>query len=66
MAVRLKYAGIDPALITVQPDLAAAFDAAVAQAPSGAEVTLLPTYTAMLELREALVDRGVLKPFWES
>ncbi|HYF62311.1 MAG TPA: MurT ligase domain-containing protein [Herpetosiphonaceae bacterium] len=66
MAVRLKYAGLDPALITVQPDLAAAFDAAVAQAPRGAEVTLLPTYTAMLELRETLVERGVLKPFWES
>lgn len=66
MAVRLKYAGLGSAMLSVQPDLALAFDQALAQAPAGAQITLLPTYTAMLELRATLVDRGVLKPFWES
>ncbi|HEY1015481.1 MAG TPA: MurT ligase domain-containing protein [Herpetosiphonaceae bacterium] len=66
MAVRLKYAGLDPALITVVPDLDAALERLLADTPPGQEVTLLPTYTAMLELRAHLVDRGVLKPFWES
>jgi UDP-N-acetylmuramyl tripeptide synthase len=43
MAVRLKYAGVDPALITVQPELAAAFDATVAQGARGAHVSLVAT-----------------------
>lgn len=66
MAVRLKYAGLDPATMLVQPNLALAFDHAIKQLPAAAPLTLLPTYTAMLELRKALVDRGLLKPFWES
>ncbi|GAA5529835.1 MurT ligase domain-containing protein [Herpetosiphon gulosus] len=63
MANRLKYAGIEPQQLQVEPDLAQAFDLAIA---NDVELTLLPTYTAMLEMREVLVDRGVLKPFWES
>ncbi|MBA3468137.1 MAG: DUF1727 domain-containing protein [Herpetosiphonaceae bacterium] len=66
MAVRLKYAGLDPALLTVQPNLALALDAALANTTPATTLTLLPTYTAMLEIRAVLVDRGVLKPFWES
>ena len=66
MAVRLKYAGLPVAQIEVVPDLERAFDRTIALAPPGGEVTLLPTYTAMLELREILVDRQILKPFWES
>ena len=53
MAVRLKYAGVDPALISVQPEIAASLDEAVAAAPG--RLFALPTYTALLELRTLLV-----------
>ena len=66
MAVRLKYAGADPQRIAVVPDLPQALDAALAALPPGATLTVLPTYTAMLELRAELVRRGWARPFWET
>jgi lipid II isoglutaminyl synthase (glutamine-hydrolysing) len=63
MAVRLKYAGVDPALISVHPDIAASLDQAIAAAPG--RVFALPTYTALLELRTLLSDRGLAKAYWE-
>jgi UDP-N-acetylmuramyl tripeptide synthase len=65
MAVRLKYAGVEPGLVRVEPDLAAALDAAVG-AGAGGPVYVLTTYTAMLELRGALTRRGVVPPYWEA
>ncbi len=60
MAVRLKYAGIDAAAITVEADPARALDALVRGASGpAAQLVAIPTYTAMLELRAVLVDRGV-------
>jgi UDP-N-acetylmuramyl tripeptide synthase len=59
LAVRLKYAGIEPELIRVEPDLPAALAAAQADPPpGGAPLYALPTYTAMLELREELSASG--------
>ncbi len=59
LAVRLKYAGIEPERIRVQPDLAAAVSTAQADAPpGGAPLYALPTYTAMLSLRELLSAGG--------
>ena len=55
MALRLKYAGIAPDRIVVTESLARALDDAV-EAGSG-PLYALPTYTAMLELREQLVQR---------
>jgi UDP-N-acetylmuramyl tripeptide synthase len=66
MAVRLKYAGVDPARISVAPSLAGALDEALAALPPGATLTVLPTYTAMLELRAELARRGWARPFWET
>jgi lipid II isoglutaminyl synthase (glutamine-hydrolysing) len=66
MAVRLKYAGIDPANIDVVPELGPAVDAALQQLPSGATLYVVPTYTAMLELRSALSRRGWVRPFWDT
>ena len=57
MALRLKYAGMPVDRIEVEPRLAAALDRAVAAAPG--RVFALPTYTAMLALRDELVSRGV-------
>ena len=64
MAVRLKYAGLDPDAVRVEPDLAAALDTAVAA--GGGPVFVLTTYTAMLELRGVLTRRGVVPPYWEA
>jgi lipid II isoglutaminyl synthase (glutamine-hydrolysing) len=66
MAVRLKYGGVEPERIVVEPSLAQALDAALARLPEGATLYALPTYTAMLELRAELVRRGWARPFWED
>ena len=63
MALRLKYAGID-AELTVDRDLGSSLDAAVANA-AGEHVYALPTYTALLELRDLLADRGLAKRWSE-
>jgi UDP-N-acetylmuramyl tripeptide synthase len=58
MALRLKYAGVR-APIAVERDLGRSLDAAVADRDAGAPLFALPTYTALLELRDLLSDRGV-------
>jgi lipid II isoglutaminyl synthase (glutamine-hydrolysing) len=65
LAARLKYAGIEPARIHVREDLAAALREAAASRPDdSAPLYALPTYTAMLELRELLVARGEAISAW--
>ena len=65
LATRLKYAGFERDRIHVQDDLAAALDeAAGASVPTGAPLYALPTYTAMLALRELLVARGEASSAW--
>jgi lipid II isoglutaminyl synthase (glutamine-hydrolysing) len=66
LAVRMKYAGVDPDLIHVELDLAVALERAVASRPddAGAPLYALPTYTAMLALRELLVSRGQASSSW--
>jgi lipid II isoglutaminyl synthase (glutamine-hydrolysing) len=64
LAVRLKYAGVPSERLHVVPGVAAALDEAVADAPSG-RLYALPTYTALLELRAVLAERGQAVPFWE-
>jgi UDP-N-acetylmuramyl tripeptide synthase len=63
MALRLKYAGWPEESIAVVPDIAASLDAAVAASPG--RLFALPTYTALLELRKLLADRGLAKEFWQ-
>jgi lipid II isoglutaminyl synthase (glutamine-hydrolysing) len=64
MAVRLKYAGVDQARIQLVPAIPAALDSALASLPSGATLFILPTYTAMLELRDELARRRWVHHFW--
>ena len=59
MALRLKYAGIPSDRLVLESDLDAALDTAL-QAGE-ASLYALPTYTAMLALREALVERGAAR-----
>jgi lipid II isoglutaminyl synthase (glutamine-hydrolysing) len=66
MAVRLKYAGIPEERITHLRDLDDALDQFVEAVPEGKTAFILPTYTAMLRLRELLHKRGVVEMFWEQ
>jgi UDP-N-acetylmuramyl tripeptide synthase len=59
MALRLKYAGIEAQAIDVERDLGGSLDAAVANGGGHLPLYALPTYTALLELRDLLADRGV-------
>ena len=63
MAVRLKYAGVDPACIAVHDEIPGSLDRAVADTPD--RLFALPTYTALLELRTLLSERGLAKAYWE-
>jgi lipid II isoglutaminyl synthase (glutamine-hydrolysing) len=56
MALRLKYAGVEPARIAVASGLDDGLDRALAD--GNGRLFALPTYTAMLGLRDVLVARG--------
>jgi lipid II isoglutaminyl synthase (glutamine-hydrolysing) len=58
MALRFKYAGIE-AQPVIDRDLASSLDKAVATGDRARPLFALPTYTALLELRDALAARGV-------
>jgi UDP-N-acetylmuramyl tripeptide synthase len=62
MALRLKYAGWPTERIAVEPGIEPSLDAAVAATPG--RLFALPTYTALIELRRLLADRGLAKEFW--
>ena len=63
MALRLKYAGWPQDRIEVSGPVGPSLDAAVAAAPE--RLFALPTYTALLELRTLLSDRGLAKEYWQ-
>jgi UDP-N-acetylmuramyl tripeptide synthase len=66
LALRFKYAGLDDTRIEVVPELERALDRALELTPPGAELAALPTYTAMLALREIVARRGHTRPYWEE
>jgi hypothetical protein len=54
-----------PDAIEVIPSLERALDRGLELTPSGAELVVLPTYTAMLALRKIVAERGFVRPYWE-
>ena len=64
LAVRFKYAGVPVDRLEVVPRVATALDCAIAGALAG-RLYVLPTYTALLELRGELASRGHAVQFWE-
>jgi UDP-N-acetylmuramyl tripeptide synthase len=62
LAVRLKYAGVAGERLVVEPQLEAALDAA--RADGDGPLYALPTYTALLSLRELLARRGHAPEYW--
>ena len=65
LALRCKYAGFDETAIDVVPDLEAALDRGLELTATGAELVVIPTYTAMLALRGIVSRRGFVRPYWE-
>jgi UDP-N-acetylmuramyl tripeptide synthase len=63
LALRLKYAGVPRDRLNVVPDPSAGLDAALADGTG--PLFALPTYTALLGLRDELADRGAAARFWE-
>jgi UDP-N-acetylmuramyl tripeptide synthase len=65
LALRFAYGGLPLERIEVVPSLEAALDRGLELTPAGGELTLLPTYTAMLALRRVVASRGHVKDYWE-
>jgi UDP-N-acetylmuramyl tripeptide synthase len=66
LALRFKYGGFDEQAIEVVPELEAALDRALELTPAGEQLVALPTYTAMLALREIVARRGYVRPYWQA
>jgi UDP-N-acetylmuramyl tripeptide synthase len=64
LALRFAYAGFPRERIEVVPALEAALDRGLALTPPGGELTVLPTYTAMLALRRIVAARGHVANYW--
>jgi UDP-N-acetylmuramyl tripeptide synthase len=62
MAVRLKYAGLPTDAIVVEESIEGSLDRALASA--NGRLFALPTYTALLELRDLLARRGLASDYW--
>jgi len=65
MALRLKYAGLDPdPVLESNPERALA--RALSLTPAGGTLYVVPTYTAMLQVRRILARWGHRPQFWEE
>ena len=62
LALRMKYAGVDTSRLAVVPALPDGLDAALAD--GSGSLYALPTYTALLELRDLLARRGQVEGHW--
>ena len=65
LALRFTYAGYPRSRLELVPELESALDRGVDLTPPDGELAVLPTYTAMLELRGVATARGLTRPYWE-
>lgn len=67
IALRLVHAGVERSAITIEHAVERSFDEAVAAAATaGRPIFALPTYTALLELRAAISQRGDAPDHWRQ
>ncbi len=66
LALRFTYAGFPRERLELLPDLESALERGLELTAPGDELAVLPTYTAMLELRAIATRRGYTRPYWES
>jgi UDP-N-acetylmuramyl tripeptide synthase len=64
LALRLKYAGVPEERLRVIDDLETGLDTALADGDGSRPLYVVPTYTALLELRELLTRRGQAEAYW--
>ena len=64
MALRLEYAGFPEPATTPTRDIGAALDAALETVPESEQLIILPTYTAMLDVRQRLGQMGASR-LWD-
>lgn len=62
LALRMKYAGVEETRLVVVPELEAALDEA--RGDGSGTLFALPTYTALLALKELLARRGLAPEYW--
>jgi UDP-N-acetylmuramyl tripeptide synthase len=66
LALRFAYGGLARERLEVVPGLERALDRGLELTEPGAELALLPTYTAMLSLQAIAARRGLTRPYWEE
>jgi UDP-N-acetylmuramyl tripeptide synthase len=66
MALRLKYAEWDESTLTVEPEIEAGLARALTATSPGSCLSVVPTYTAMIEVRELLARRTGRASFWRQ
>jgi UDP-N-acetylmuramyl tripeptide synthase len=66
LGLRLVYGGLPEDKLEIVPSLERALDRGLELIEAGAELVVLPTYTAMLGLREVLTQRGLVRPYWDG
>jgi UDP-N-acetylmuramyl tripeptide synthase len=66
LALRFVYAGCDRSQVHVIPDPERALDLSLSMLAPGRPLYVLPTYTAMRELRAILVKRGAANAYWAN
>ena len=57
MALRLKYAGVDPGVMVIDNNIKKMFDFALNSLEEGEKLIVLPTYTSLLKLNKIIKDR---------
>ena len=66
LALRFMYGGYSTERITVNDKIGHLIDCLMTETPSNETIFVLPSYTAMLDLRAELVNRGLTHDFWEE
>ena len=66
LGLRMTYGGLAREQLEIIPSLERALDRGLGLVEAGTELVVLPTYTAMLELRGVLTERGAVRPYWEA
>lgn len=66
MQLRLKYAQMDMARVSLEKDLPAALNRGLERVTAGETLYVLPTYTAMLAIRRVIEEMGYVSKFWQD
>ena len=66
LALRAAYGGLPRDRVEIVRPLGQALDRGLELTPPDGELTVLPTYTAMLALRRIVASRGFVANYWET